>query len=365
YHPPELVPGSFAAELAALVADPELPASVLLALREDAIGKLDAFKGGIPALFGNLVRVEPLERGAAGEAIVRTVETFNQLHQKRAIQVEPKLVDDVLDQVQIGSVRLGDAAGVAPALMPGVRRVESTYLQLVMTRVWREEQRKGSDKLTARTLEDLGKAENIVREHVDRRIAALSPKQQDGAAEVLGYLVTSGGAKISYTAAGLAERTGLPEAEVAPILEALSAQDTRILRRDNSAYELFHDVLAGVVLDWRRRHRAEQQLAAAKRRAEDAEAREREQQAVTRRLRLLVIAIAVISLFGIGLTVQILRGREALERAQKLSLSRELAANAENVLEVDPQLSLLLIQRAASIEPTVQVREALAAYSRG
>src|SRR6185295_15965963 len=74
---------------------------------------------------------------------------------------------------------------------------------------------------------------------------------------------------------------------------------------------------------------------------------------------------AVISLFGIGLTVQILRGREALERAQKLSLSRELAANAENVLEVDPQLSLLLIQRAASIEPTVQVREALAAYSRG
>src|SRR5262249_5328873 len=60
YPPAEPATGSFAAELAELIADQELPVSVLIALREDAIGKLDALKGGIPDLFGNLVRVEPL-----------------------------------------------------------------------------------------------------------------------------------------------------------------------------------------------------------------------------------------------------------------------------------------------------------------
>ncbi|HEY8209545.1 MAG TPA: WD40 repeat domain-containing protein [Myxococcaceae bacterium] len=362
YHPAELVRGSFAAELAELIADPELPASVLIALREDAIGKLDAFKGGIPDLFKNLVRVEPLEREAAGDAILKTVETFNRLHGRRTIEVEPELVRNVLDQVQIGSVQVGDAAGLAPSTAPGVRRVESTFLQLVMTRVWKEEARKGSDRLTARTLQDLGKAENIVREHVDSRISALSSKRRDGAAEVLGYLVTSGGAKISYTAAALAERTGLPAEEIKPILEALSAPDTRILRRDNDTYELFHDVLAGVVLDWRRRHRAEQHLAQAKRRAEEAEAGERRQRAATRRLMLAVGALVGGALVTIAAYGKLVWTQADLDTERKLSFSRELTANAEKVLEADPQLSLLLIKQAASIQDTAQVRDALAAY---
>jgi len=259
YHPADVAAGTFAADLAELIADRELPVSVLIALREDAIGKLDALKGGIPDLFGNLVRVEPLERAAAGEAIHQTVKTFNALRPGPDIELEEELVREVLDQVQIGSVRLGDAGGLAPAALRDVRRVESSFLQLVMARVWREELRKGSVRLTARTLRELGKADRIVRDHVDAKMATLSARQQDGAAEMLGYLVTSGGAKISYTAPALAERTGLPAEEVQAILEALSAPDTRILRKEKETYELFHDVLAGVVLDWRRRRRAEQQ----------------------------------------------------------------------------------------------------------
>ena len=195
YHPAELAQGSFAAELAKLIADPELPVSVLISLREDAIGKLDAFKGGIPGLFRNLVRVEPLEREAAGDAIHKTVQTFNALHKPvPAIEVEPDLVREVLDQVQLGQVRVGDAAGLSPSAAAGVKRVESSFLQLVMARVWRRELEKKSNRLTARTLsKDLGGAERIVRDHVETRIARLRRKQQDGAAEVLGYLVTSGG----------------------------------------------------------------------------------------------------------------------------------------------------------------------------
>ncbi|HVE87266.1 MAG TPA: hypothetical protein VND93_30630, partial [Myxococcales bacterium] len=43
YHPPERI----ADELGKLVADRDLPVSVLISLREDSIGRLDAFKGGI------------------------------------------------------------------------------------------------------------------------------------------------------------------------------------------------------------------------------------------------------------------------------------------------------------------------------
>ncbi|HZN94875.1 MAG TPA: hypothetical protein VFB81_19310, partial [Myxococcales bacterium] len=136
YHPADLAQGTFAAELAELVADRELPVSVLIALREDAIGKLDALKGGIPDLFGNLVRVEPLEREAAGDAIHKTVATFNTQRPGRRIEIEPELVQEVLNQVQIGSVRFGDA-GLALSIASGVKRVESSFLQLVMTRVWK------------------------------------------------------------------------------------------------------------------------------------------------------------------------------------------------------------------------------------
>ncbi len=46
-------------------------------MREDSIAKLDFFKGRIPNLFDNYLRIDHLERSQAREAIVKPIEQFN------------------------------------------------------------------------------------------------------------------------------------------------------------------------------------------------------------------------------------------------------------------------------------------------
>ena len=56
-------------ELPELVTRPGLRVRVLLALRDDALAKLDRFKGRIPNLFANYLRLDHLDRRSASEAI--------------------------------------------------------------------------------------------------------------------------------------------------------------------------------------------------------------------------------------------------------------------------------------------------------
>ena len=51
--------------------------SFLVAIREDAVAKLDRFKGQIPNLFDNYLRIEHLDREAAREAIELPLERYN------------------------------------------------------------------------------------------------------------------------------------------------------------------------------------------------------------------------------------------------------------------------------------------------
>src|SRR5436305_6805986 len=93
----------FAAELADAICEPGLRANFLLGLREDALAKLDAFKGRLPNLFANYLRLDHLDRRGAREAIVRPVERFDELTGEH-VRVEPELVEAVLDQVAAGKV---------------------------------------------------------------------------------------------------------------------------------------------------------------------------------------------------------------------------------------------------------------------
>ena len=86
YHPGEDGEGSFAVEFARAVNRRDLRVSFLVSMREDSIAKLDFFKGRIPNLFDNYLRIDRLDREQAREAIVRPVEQFNRLaaEQERA-----------------------------------------------------------------------------------------------------------------------------------------------------------------------------------------------------------------------------------------------------------------------------------------
>jgi hypothetical protein len=70
---------AFGRALGELVARLELPVRVLLGVREDALARLDAFKGQVPGLFANRVRLDHLDREAGRRAIVGPVERFGGL----------------------------------------------------------------------------------------------------------------------------------------------------------------------------------------------------------------------------------------------------------------------------------------------
>ena len=81
-----------------------------------------------------------------------------------AVEIEPALVDAVLDQVVAGKVGVGQVGRGAVEGGDGVVRIETPYLQLVMQRLWDEERSAGSRTLRLETLERLGGAEQIVRD---------------------------------------------------------------------------------------------------------------------------------------------------------------------------------------------------------
>jgi hypothetical protein len=271
YRPDEDGPGTFAVEFPRAVARRELPVTFLVSVREDALAKLDRFKGRIPNLFDTYLRVERLDREGARTAIERPLEAWNrEVSEDHRVAIEQELVETLLDEVSTGRVQLarGGAGGVDGS-SPGRARIETPYLQLVLSRLWQEEAREGSRLLRLETLRRLGGADRIVQTHLDGALDGLSPAQQDLAAAVFRYLVTPSGSKIAHQVDDLADYAGLAAGEIEPMLARLAAGDLRILRPvAESTYEIYHDVLAAAILDWRARFIAarEQQALEDKRR---------------------------------------------------------------------------------------------------
>jgi hypothetical protein len=258
----------FGGELPRVLHDTSLPVSILLALREDSLARLDVFKASIPNLFANRVRLDYLDREGARAAIEQPIQRYNRLYPERAVQIEPALVDAVLGGVEIGHVDFTEAGRGGQGGSAG--QIATPYLQLVMRRLWDEEARRGSRRLRLATLQDLdrglGGVKKIVRAHLDEKLSILSAAEQEVAAEILRYLVTRSGTKYAYSIRDLAdeEQTGLPALRISGVVRKLARGDVRILTNvgpppgagseGEDRYQIFHDVLAPAILDWRRRH---------------------------------------------------------------------------------------------------------------
>ncbi len=227
YHEAE---SGFALELPDLVTRPGLRVRALLSIRDDALSKLDRFKGRIPNLFANYLRLDHLDRRAAREAVVRPVERFNELTGE-SIEVEEELVEAVLDQTATGQVDLGDAGRGLAADEKSTGRIEAAYLQLVLERIWEEERAAGSERLRASTLSSLGGAQSIVREHLRRAVQELTSEERDVAADVFRFLVTPSGTKIAHGVGDLADYASVDEQRLLPVLSDAWAGAHRSYRR--------------------------------------------------------------------------------------------------------------------------------------
>jgi hypothetical protein len=262
YHAPTADDTGFDAEFARAVNRREVAANFLLAMREDSLSRLDRFKGRIPNLLGNMLRLEHLDHAAAVSAIRNPLAEYNrQTAPPAPINIEDQLVETVITQVQTGSVALG-RSGVGQLAESAATRVETPYLQLVMTRLWDAERRANSNVLRRATFDRLGGAQQIVRTHLDTTMARLAGSERDVAARAFRYLVTPSQTKIAFTVPDLADFAAVSQTKLEPVLRKLAEPDVRVLRsvapaageKKQVRYEIFHDVLAPAVLDWRERY---------------------------------------------------------------------------------------------------------------
>lgn len=273
YHEQEEGAGTLAGELPELVTRPGLRVSVLLAIRDDALARLDRFKGRIPNLFANYLRLDHLDKRAGRAAILGPIEQYNVLAQPDSrAGIEPELVEALLDETTTGRLILGQR-GRGVVRQSGVRtRVEAPYLQLVLHRLWEEELAVGSSLMRLETLERLGGANEVVRTHLERALSEFPTEDKDVAADVFSHLVTPSGTKIAHGLHDLARYAHVDEDRLEPIVTRLVHE--RILRpvakrangsvnggADTAPYEIFHDVLGEAVLDWRTRYESERRVA--------------------------------------------------------------------------------------------------------
>lgn len=264
--------GSFAYEFPRAIQRLDLPVKFLLSVREDSIAKLDFFKGhigGMPDLFENRLAIPHLDKETARRAILEPVKTFNRLYGTE-FEVEPELVDKVLEDLEPSKIPLSEGQA-----RPGEdSRVETPYLQLVMTRIWAEELKSKSQVLRLTTLTDrLGGALRIVQTHLDEVMNQLSSTERKLAAKFIHFTVTGFGTKIPVDAATLTDWADLPASkwrDVENVLNSLGGNN-RIFRQvkpprpvaksgqtgPTAVFEIYHDALAPAVLSWRKKYMEE------------------------------------------------------------------------------------------------------------
>lgn len=284
----------FSSQLIETITSDQIDVHVLIAIREDRLAQLDHFKGHIPFLFDNYLRIDHLTREQARQAVIEPL-AHHSKHTGRTVTAEPELVEAVLDQVSVGQVTLQEHGSglVESGPHPNDERYEATYLQLVISRIWEEEMEANSTTLRAETLERLGGARSIVQQHLDRSLATLSTRERDIAAAVFDRLVTPSGTKIAQGTedlcawadrelerARLYKRRGrlrrrlfwwrkiepksiVTRDEVDSALRRLASGDFRILRSVatqssddelSTRFEIFHDVLGPPIVGWSGRH---------------------------------------------------------------------------------------------------------------
>ncbi|HEY6968829.1 MAG TPA: hypothetical protein VJA94_06485 [Candidatus Angelobacter sp.] len=298
YHPENNDRSNFDGEFASAVNQTQAELGFMIAMRDDWLSRLDRFQRRIPNLLGNTYRLDHLTSAAAEDAIRKPLDVYNQAQSNGGpVLVEDQLVQEILGQVRAGEVNLSDSQGTGQAkVMENGDRIETAFLQLVMTRLWTEEMKAGSSKLRVATLRQLGGAKQIVQSHLDNVLSSLTGPQQEMCANMFRYLVTPRGSKIAHETADLVAFAEYSAEEVKPLLEKLADPRTHLLRRlsQPERYEIFHDVLGQAILEWRARYQQEQQRVEYAKKAE-AEAERKN----ANRFRRLSFALAILFLVAV------------------------------------------------------------------
>jgi hypothetical protein len=337
YRASEKGEGTFDSEFPQAVNRADLPAKFLISIRDDALSRLDRFRTQIPNLFSNMLRISQMGSEAARKAIEEPIIKYNQLcvTDGEPFGIEPALVDEIIKQIKADPKLSSKAEGTEITTGEEKTVVETTYLQLVMTRLWEKEIEEKSRALRLDTLKRLEGLRNIVQVYLTEAMNVLSEGQQKIAVHALDYFVTASGTKVacieSDLAARLDARYGVDSGDLNTVLVSLTK--SRILRPveppadrpEESRYEVFHDVLAQSVLKWVEQSETIAEL-------NEAERRRREEENTKR-----LLLITVLSSLAY-------KERDEAEKARKEALAQ--AALARRRLKKIEKLEQELRKRA-------------------
>lgn len=239
----------FAEELSQAINNSDLNVHFLISIREDALAKLDYFKGFIfRNLLDNRLEIKHLNRESAKDAIEKPIEEYKKSRQPtKDISIEPELVTAVLNDIKFQKEE---------------ERFEAPYLQLIMVRLWKQEmtEKSPSHKLQEQTYtKTLGKAEKIVQKHLDDKLEELRNDEnieRESSYRLFNYLVTPSGKKLAlnvedltrYVQGELNQIEELDEKKIKRWLTKLSEGEARILRPLAAYhYEIFFDILVKAI----------------------------------------------------------------------------------------------------------------------
>jgi hypothetical protein len=358
--------GSFAFEFPRAIARTDSAVRFLISMRDDAVAKLDFFKGSIPGLFDNRLQIKHLDKKAAENAIRKPIAMYNKLY-GTTFEVEDELVRQVLKDVEVSKMKFSAEghAGVGEEAEQG--RIETPYLQLVMSRIWEKENEKDLESKTLRleTLtRELGGSQKVIDTHLDDVMNALPKKRRKLAAKFVHFTVTRYGTKIAADAATLADWAELPgkESEIEEVFDQLSTGPSRIYRRvtlqtslgvdteskatEVAFFEIFHDALIPALLSWRKRYveaRDKKLTQLTIKREEVKKRRQILKEEGAKRQRLIkisvLIASAILLVAGVVSYLQQTRYSKAEARKAQLELDLQKAKAKEIALALDLQIA--------------------------
>jgi formylglycine-generating enzyme required for sulfatase activity len=244
----------------------DVPAHLVIGLRDDALFQLDQLRAFVPSILDTMIELRALSDAGIEDAIRGPIRLYNQNYRQ---DQTPVTIEDALVKTLIQQLKEGDTHVTKNRSSSGGGRIELPYLQLALIKLWQAEGGSAATVLRETTLTDkakLGGVGRIVRDHVNGVMAHLKPDEQALCAKMFDRLVTPLGSKIAFPTAALA----MPEVvgpnvnpeRVENVLNKLTPTEARILKpvttNGSSGFEIFHDVLGQPVLEWKRDYNARQ-----------------------------------------------------------------------------------------------------------
>lgn len=181
--------------------DRSLNLRFVIAIREDALGRMQPLEAILPDVLNVRYRVERLGREAAREAIEEPAALYNARWEPELVQ---RLLYDLTDP---------ESGGLGPP-----------QLQINCERLYRETVSRSAQPpyvISLKLFESLGNTTSLLGDFLTETIQSLEPTQQPAARNLLGALVSSSGVKLRLTLGELALFVDNTPAETADILNVL------------------------------------------------------------------------------------------------------------------------------------------------